>query len=337
MAHAREEARAEIAMNSPAHEASERAGRWILRQEEPDWSARDQDDLDAWLDQSPLHRVAYLRQRTGWRAADRIASLGPAPQDAFPPVRRMFRARWQPWAAVAALILTIGGGTGLLQRGAQPAVRAAQTFTTRIGGRRNVVLPDRSRVELNTATQVRAAVSGRRRELWLDHGEAFFDVARRPDTPFVIHVGTRTITVLGTKFSIRRDRGTMVVSVLEGRVRVDDTRKGEATRSTTISGGDMAFVRDAATLVAVHAEDRVDNALVWRQGMLSFDNARLGDAVREFNRYHRRQIVIADDAVANMRIDGAFQAANVDAFTHLLRDAYGLSLKEGKATTQISN
>lgn len=324
-------------MTSPAHEASDRAAQWIIRQDEPGWSALDEADLAAWLDEAPLHRVAYLRQRTGWRAADRIGSLGPI-DDRAPnrPVRPLHR-RWHPWTVAASLALVVGGGAAFVFSDAQLPLFAAQTFETPVGARENVVLADRSRIELNTATQMRAVVTANRREVWLDRGEAFFDIKRGQRSPFVVHVGTRSVTVLGTKFAVRRDGTNVTVSVLEGRVRVDDASDHKAIRSSTISAGDVAFVRDTTTLVAVHAETRVENALVWREGMLNFDDARLIDAAKEFNRYHRRQIVITGNAAANMRIDGAFQSANVDAFTQLLRDAYGLRVTEEAGTIKISN
>lgn len=323
-------------MTIPSHEASDRAARWILRQEEPGWSQRDQAELEAWLEEAPLHRVAYLRQRTGWRAADRIGSLGPIDDEAANSPRRPHFQRWQPWAAAASIALVIGAGSTFRLPGV-PARNVTQTFETPIGVRENVVLADLSRIELNTATQVRAAVSSSRREVWLDRGEAFFDIKSRRRTPFVVHIGTRSVTVLGTKFAVRREGTSVTVSVLEGRVRVDDTRDRKAIRSTTISAGDVAFVRDTATLVAVRADIRVENALVWREGMLNFDDVRLVDAVKEFNRYHHRQIVVAGSTAANMRIDGAFKAANIDAFTHLLRDAYGLRVTEEAKTIKISD
>jgi transmembrane sensor len=323
-------------MTSPANVASDRAAVWILRQEEPGWSAGDQAALEQWLEETPLNRAAYLRQFTGWRAADRIGSLGNVSIAERFVRHRAGDRRWWRWSVAASLVLMVCGGSVFLPSDT-PSHSTGQSFETAVGMRRKVELADRSRVELNTATRVRAAVSASQREIWLDRGEAFFDVSHRAGTPFVVHAGTRTITVLGTKFSVRRDDDNIVVSVLEGRVRVDDTRDLRELRSTTISSGDMAFVRDTATLVSVHANTRLENALVWRNGMVNFDNARLADAVKEFNRYHHRQIVIEGNSIADMRIDGAFQSANVNAFLHLLRDAYGLKLTERAKTIEISN
>lgn len=198
---------------------------------------------------------------------------------------------------------------------------ADATFNTPIGGRRTVPLSDGSKVEMNTATVLRTAVTDESREIWLDKGEAYFEVAHHKGRPFVVHAGSRTVTVLGTKFSVRRDGEKVTVSVVEGKVRVDDAN-AQAMPAAIITAGDVAIARGPSTLLTARSEERVENALAWRDGMLKFDQSSLGEAATEFNRYNRKRIEITDSETANIRIGGTFQASNVDAFVRLLRDAY---------------
>lgn len=322
-------------MTRNAHEVSDLAALWILRQEEPDWSSEQQAELDAWLAKSMLNRAAYLRQREGWRAADRIAALGlPVQPEETPDTTPWYRA-WRPWAVAASVAMVITASTVALQR-TKPVEIAKQSFETPVGGRRTVPMIDGSRVELNTATVIRSAMTGQRREIWLDRGEAFFDVAHHDGLPFVVHAGNRRITVLGTKFSVRRESDKVIVSVLRGRVRVDDADNPKSVRSAIITAGDMAIARGPSTLLALRAEEKVESALAWRDGMLNFDDMRLGDAASEFNRYHNRKLLVDDPSVADMRIDGAFQVSNIDAFVRLLHDAYGLKVEQSAQGVRIS-
>jgi transmembrane sensor len=76
-------------MIGKAQEAEEAAARWILRQEEAGWSQADREQLEAWLNADPEHRVAYYRLECGWRRADRIADLAdpavsPSAEDSIP-------------------------------------------------------------------------------------------------------------------------------------------------------------------------------------------------------------------------------------------------------------
>lgn len=79
---------------------------------------------------------------------------------------------------------------------------------------------------MNTATIVRTASRANGREAWLGKGEAYFNIAHRPDQPFVVHAGPRTVTVLGTRFIVRRDGEKVTVAVLSGRVRIEDATVG---------------------------------------------------------------------------------------------------------------
>lgn len=52
------------------------ASAWLARRDRNDWSTHDQSQLDAWLQASIAHRVAYLRLDAAWRQSDRLKALG---------------------------------------------------------------------------------------------------------------------------------------------------------------------------------------------------------------------------------------------------------------------
>lgn len=308
---------------------------WLIRKDEPEWSEAAQAELDAWLDESMAHKAAYWRAEHGWRETGRIKSLG-VYQDDLPPPHSSWN-RWSPALIAASVIVAVGIGAVTLQPGtpAPPQVAEAR-FDTPVGGHKTVALTDGSKIELNTATVLRTAVSDRSREVWLDSGEAYFEIAKRDGQPFIVRAGAQTVTVLGTKFSVRRYEDRVTVNVLEGRVRVDGA-KSTTGSAAIISAGDFAVVRGPSTLIANRSEERVQSALAWRDGMLSFDQAPLSEVAAEFNRYNRKPIIVTDQAAAQIRIGGTFQAANVEAFIRLLRDAYDLKIEESAQGVKISS
>lgn len=322
-----------------ARSARDRAADWILAREQPGWSDRDQMALDAWLAESDLNKAAFWRLEHSWREADRLAALGGGL--AVAPRRRAFVRRLRPrgWAALTALAASAAAVIGVSLYDARPggegAAVATAAFATGLGGHRSLGFSDGSRAELNTDTRVRTAIGGDGRAVWLDKGEAFFEVARRDGLPFVVHAGPRKITVLGTKFSVRRLGDKITVWVREGRVRVDNVEHASAARSAVVAAGGVALSDGAATLVTSVSPERVEQALSWREGMLSFDHERLGDIAREFNRYNRTKIVVDDPEAANIRIGGAFPASEPGAFARLLRDAYALEIEETQGAIKI--
>src|SRR5690606_85904 len=136
-----------------------------------------------------------------------------------------------------------------------------QGYETQVGGRESVPLPDGSRVELNTDSKLRAAMTGEKREVWLERGEAYFEVKHDRMRPFVVWAGDRRITVLGTKFSVRRAGARVRVAVAVGRVQVDPVRPSEHARPQIVTPDSIVVAQGASTLVAAASPVQVSNAL----------------------------------------------------------------------------
>lgn len=303
-----------------ARDIEQQAAQWLVAREQPDWTAGNAAALEAWLTESVTHKAAFWRLEAGWQAADRLAATRTPMRSA--PVRR-----WLPasiWATAAALMLVCLSALALWQWAPGSTDASAIRIATAVGARRQVALADGSAVTVNTASAMRASFAAGERRVWLDRGEAYFEVAHDKRHPFVVFAGGRKVTVLGTKFSVRRDGDTVTVAVAEGRVRVEDSDPATAERAAIITAGDVAIARGQSMLLADRSEQRVQDTLAWRRGVLTFDQVTLEQAAHEFNRYNRRQIRLGDAQAAGLRIGGSFEATNIDAFTRLLHDAFGL-------------
>lgn len=316
---------------SSAVQLERQAAQWLLRREDEGWSPADQVALDAWLAESTANQVAYLRLEHGWRKVDRLvalrnpASMAPAP---LPPVpSRSHRFRW----AIAATVLLALAAASWHQLVLPPG-----SYATGIGEHEIVPLADGSRIELNTDTRVRAEVNDKTRTVWLERGEAYFDVKHVDSIPFVVYAGQRRITVLGTRFSVRRDGEQMRVVVAEGRVQVAELVAGHGQPPIIVTPGSMVRVAGAANLLEPSSPERAGRELSWRRGILQFSETTLADAALEFNRYNDRKLVILDPEVAGIRIGGSFEATNVEVFAQLLRDGFGLAVTEDGRTMKIS-
>ncbi len=304
---------------SAAVHIEEMAAAWLARRDAGRWSDADQDALDAWIAEDMAHRVAYLRLESVWQGADRMAALGSAEAAIRPP---LWRRPGMRIAASLAAALVLGAGVFGFN-----LAFPGHAYSTDVGGHATAPLADGTRVELNTDTRLRADIDDAHREVWLDRGEAYFEVAHDPSRPFVVHAGARRITVLGTKFLVRREDKGVEVAVIEGKVRVDPVRQ-ERARPAVLTRGDMAVAKGEATLVAARSVEKVENELSWREGMLVFDRSTLADAVAEFNRYNRKKLVVEEGDIAGVRIGGSFEANNIDAFARLLQQAFGLSVED---------
>jgi transmembrane sensor len=315
---------------SDSASTEEISARWLLRREEADWSGEDQVELDKWLNSNMENKIAYWRLEHGWRKADRLAALQPPSSARAHGPRRLWRVSAVAVPLAACLILCVLTVSSV-------DVARHKTYVTEIGVREIVPLADGTKIELNTATTLRAAVNGQLREVWLDQGEVYFEVVHDPARPFVVHAGSRSLTDLGTKFSVRRNGDHVEVAVVSGRVQLDNEPLVRSSMPVTLARGDIATVQETSTFVVPNSIDKVEDLLSWRRGLLVFDQSTLADAASEFNRYSRKKLVITDPAIARMRISGRFESSNVDGFTRLLRLAYGLNVADEGDVVKIAD
>jgi len=289
---------------------NEIASSWLERVHSGNWTEQNQIELDTWLTESSAHRAAYWRLEDAWSHASRLTALrAPSPQ---PTARR----RFLPILARTAAAIAVCGALGVI--GAKyllsPETRA---YATGLGGRETITLPDGSRVELNTDTLLRVAVNTNERTVWLDKGEAYFQIKHDAAHPLVAFAAGHRITDLGTKFLIRQDEDHIEVALMEGRARLDSDSASAPAHSTVLTPGDVAIATADTMSVTQRPIQKLTNELSWRQGQLVFAETTLGDAAAEFNRYNATKLVVSDSVVARMKINGTFPTAGAEMFARV--------------------
>lgn len=299
------------------------AAKWIARRDLGPWTAAEGAALQTWLAESVAHRVAYYRFNATWQEAGRLKALGPpsASLVAIPIWTRLAHLlRARPYATAASFVFAAFIVSGLFWIG----VLDRDHYSTVVGGLRSVPMADGSRVTLNTNSEVRIALRGRERLIELEQGEAFFEVAKDPNRPFIVKAGDKRVVAVGTRFSVRREGGDVRVIVSEGIVRFEGSKAtvSESEQSLMLKAGAVARTRSDAVLVQQASATDIERSLTWRSGLLSFRDTPLAEAVAEFNRYNQRKIVIEDPAIAAVEIGGIFRSTNVDPFINLLEEAF---------------
>lgn len=244
------------------------------------------------------------------------------------------RSRVLTFAAAAAIALvTIAAGIWFAI-----ARTGWQEYATEYGGFERVLLDDGSIVHLNTNSLMRVHMTRELREVVLERGEALFKVAHDPTRPFDVQAAGTRVRAVGTEFSVRVHEATEMpggqkgveVLVREGRVAIDPPPPKPNQPATlppsvpTLSAGEAVTVTAKRVRVQKVAEADVSRKLSWVEGRLWFERQRLADVVAEFNRYNRRQMVIADPAIADLRIGGGFEATDPDSFIAALERTLGV-------------
>jgi transmembrane sensor len=302
-----------------AEEIEARAARWLECRQFGNWDDHAQTEFNAWMNESSAHEVAFLRLEAAWGRTGRLAALR-GPGD----VKISSRFRLLPAivgiAASLAALAVIGVSAGKFL----PAHAQVRTFTTAIGGHEVVGFADGTKIELNTDTVLRARMTTDQRTIWLDKGEAYFQVRHDATHPFVIFVGNHRITDLGTKFLVRRDTGRLEVAVEQGRVAFKASDEKAPLQAALLSRGDTVVATANSTVMAKISPAELANEMTWRRGVLIFTHTRLADAAAEFNRYNREKLIVTDPVAANRMIGATFPVNDVERFARVARDVLGL-------------
>lgn len=127
------------------------------------------------------------------------------------------------------------------------------------------------------------------RELTLE-GEAFFEVQKDPNRPFVIHTPHSKVEVLGTSFNVNNEIDHTQVTVTTGKVKVENLSQ---SKSSILLPNQTAQISKKNIVVTTTTSQ---NHLVWKTGVMEFENTPLYKVVQEINTYYGNKIILSVQA-----------------------------------------
>ncbi|WP_343305152.1 FecR domain-containing protein [Chitinophaga niabensis] len=158
-----------------------------------------------------------------------------------------------------------------------------------------IELSDGTEVWLNSMTRLRFPFqfTGNTREITID-GEAYIKVAKNAAKPFVVHLPTGDVTVLGTEFNVST-YDHMAVALVSGSVKVQ-----VSGQSKVIKPGEKVVYDDG---LRANKFDR-EEVLSWMQGLHMFNNASLEEIVKVLPRWYGVEVVLDNTSSAQSRFTG---------------------------------
>lgn len=176
------------------------------------------------------------------------------------------------------------------------------TISTPNGGEWQIKLPDGSTVWLNAASSIQYALNigtAKQRLVKLD-GEAYFEVAKNAEHPFIVETDKQAVEVLGTHFNINsyKDENVTRTTLLEGSVRVSHKNTKE---SEVLKPGEQSLVTISGMDVK---EVDVDEAIAWKKGYFMFNNEKQESILRKVARWYNVEIEYVDPEAKNVMYYG---------------------------------
>lgn len=177
------------------------------------------------------------------------------------------------------------------------------TLTTPKGGEYSLVLADGSKIWLNAASELKYPVSfsGSERKVYME-GEAYFEIAKNKDKPFIVHTKGYDVEVLGTKFNViaYNDEQQIATTLDEGSVKITTTEKGKPVYLTP--GQQAVLHKNSAKIDIVDVDTYPYSS--WKNGLFVFQSESLGNITRKISRWYNCEFQFADADLENARFTG---------------------------------
>jgi transmembrane sensor len=166
----------------------------------------------------------------------------------------------------------------------EAAANKTHTLETTNGQTYRLQLPDQSKVWLNAASSIKFPVSfaglkNRKVELT---GEAYFEISKDKEHPFIVKTIQQEVQVLGTHFNINsyEDKQNTTTTLLEGSVKITNENKKEQL----LKPGETALVNNTANILVSPAD--IKSAMAWKNGDFRFNEERIDEVMLKISRWY---------------------------------------------------
>jgi transmembrane sensor len=222
-------------------------------------------------------------------------------------------ARWRVLGVRAAAVLAaVAVGTTVLwqsrrERDARETPAVAQMYTTAVGERDSLRLPDGTRVVLGPGSRlaVDQGYGTSHREVGL-RGEAYFDAQHTGAHPFTVRAGNATVRDVGTAFAVHSDPGDGVRVVVTSGAVVLRSGNALADSGVLLRQGDRGLLEPDGRVVAQRGA-ATEEDLAWTRGRLVFRDAALTQVRADLRRWYGIELQVGDPSLAGKHVTTTFE------------------------------
>lgn len=314
------------------------AKQWLEKLVSGDYKHEEYLEFQQWLQADKAHQLAFQRARHLDALIDSVADFGSIPHlrakyrqtkvntektnlSFFAKIRDrlVLKSVYVPWSACATLLVVC------LIWVFQPK---GELYQTRIGEQLVVSLTDKTRLTLNTDTQIHVNYDSDSRVIVLRRGHAYFEVASDADRPFIVNTKQGVVTALGTAFSVKNDEQHITVVLNEGQIKISSLEGKNTPESpgVVLSTPGEKIMYSSNEGIKEQSTVNLEETMGWTKGTVVFKSAHLRDVVKELNRYSEKNIIITDESLKEIEIDAIFYVTDIDNFFMALKSMLDLQV-----------
>lgn len=239
---------------------------------------------------------------------------------------RKLIVQWRKYVALIIGVLLISGGMGYwlynINSFKEMIVESASE-----GVVKEIQLPDGTKVWLNDGAtlQYPEKFNGKERIVYIT-GEAYFEVTKNPQKPFIVQSDAMQVKVLGTTFNLKNDKACQVAeaTLIEGEIEV---RGNNDEGMIILTPGQRAELnKNTGRLTVKQVDARMD--AVWRDDLIPFEKADLFTITQVLERFYNVKIILSPNIHSEVTYSGVLKKRNtIDSVLNSLKNAIPISYK----------
>lgn len=203
------------------------------------------------------------------------------------------------------------------------------------GGEFKLQLADGTRVYLNSATDLRypVAFTGSERRVYLK-GEAYFEVAKDAEHPFIVVTDDVQVRVYGTSFNVNTLGADGVRTVLvEGKVGI---RGQDSDREYMLKPNELAFYGRNSRDMKIETVDP-DLYTLWRKGIFVFERETLENIMNTLSLWYDMEVFFQSESAKKLHFSGHMKRyEQIEDILHAITDATGVVFTINDKTVCVS-
>jgi len=176
------------------------------------------------------------------------------------------------------------------------------------GKRSNILLSDGTKVWLNAGSKLifPQKFSGKERKVFLK-GEAYFDVFKNKETPFIVSTDKMNVSVHGTQFNVRDNDSDneLEVVLVEGAVSLKETSMMNMLSSEIkLKPNQKAVYSKTDEKTSIESNVDVAKYISWKEGLLEFDKENILSVFKKLSKFYNISFVAQSSVELNNKISG---------------------------------
>jgi len=305
--------------------------------------------LQSWLKANPEHSIIFDEYKSTWNLMDKIKDVAninlekewsrqknfsDIESGTFTTAEELTKSQFQ-WsfskiaAVFVVLILSAATIYYILPQFTQQKIAS----NTEI---RQLVLPDGSEVTLNINSKIKypTTFDKKERKVYIE-GEAFFDVTKNPDVPFMISTDQAVIEVLGTSFNVSAYNSNEEVEVVVTEGTVALSSLADPNNRIILNSGVKGIYNHSNNYLLKKTNSDI-NFLAWKTGKIVFENDSLTKVLNTIGRIYNKRIILDNKDLGQCTLTVTFEKQSLESVLNVIESTLNLELRAEDKTITVT-